>query len=809
MVFRWKGAREALHPGPLSAAVSSLALSLLCLLPASSLNAQASPRTELVQSFCVDCHNPDDYSGRLDFWSVDLDAAHANRELWEKVLRKLQTGAMPPATAPRPDPGQLATVLQELAQELDQVAALDTNAGRAPLSRLNRAEYANAVRDLLDMEIDVGTLLPPDNESYGFDNIADVLSLSPLLLEQYLVASAKIASQAIGNTATPLIDRTYRVRPDFSQDTHINGLPLGTRGGILLEHNFPVAGEYQISAVLARNTADIIRGLEETHEMDFLIDGISQRRTKVGGMEDTKLLIDNPDTTRAIIGTRLQLTVTVDAGAHAIGVTFVERNLARNDRQLQPFIRTTVDPVDEVGLPHLDSLIITGPLAVSGPGNSRSRQRIFSCDAATTGETACATEIVARLATRAYRRPVTDADIEPLLRSFTRGREAGSFDSGIEQALRLILANPSFIFRFEPEAEQVAIGATYALPDLQLASRLSFFLWSSIPDEELLMLATEGQLADPEILGQQVERMLKDEKAQALSDNFAGQWLLLRNLRASAPNPAQFPDFDDNLRQAFLTETSLFFQSIIQEDRSVLDLINADYSFVNERLAKHYGLAGIVGSRFRRVQVPEERRGLLGQGSILTVNSYATRTSPVLRGKWILSNLMGIPPAPPPPDVPDLKATSAEGQLLSMRAQMAQHRANPACASCHDLMDPLGLALENFDAIGRWREIDASGEVIDPRGQLSDGTAIEGVVSLRQALLQRSDQFVVTLTEKLLTYALGRGVTYEDAATVRAIVRQAKAQNYRFSALVEGIAKSTPFRMKTRQPEPQSVTSAQ
>jgi len=770
----------------------------LCLAFAPQVQAQTPDRADFIVDYCVSCHNPDDYSGRLDFWSVDLASAHGARELWENVLRKLQSGAMPPTGEAQPAAAERSALVQQLTQELDLLAAAAPHAGRAPLTRLNRSEYANAVRDLLGITVDVSTLLPPDNESYGFDNIADVLGVSPLLLEQYLSASARIASLAVGNTSTPPIARTYRVRPDFSQDTHIEGLPLGTRGGVLLQHNFPVAGEYRINAVLARNTADIMRGLEEPHEVDFLVDGVSQLRAPVGGTRDTQLLTENPDSTRSIIGERLQLTLQLDAGAHEVGVTFVERNLARMDSKLQPFVRTTVDPVDEVGLPHLDSLIITGPLSVSGPGNSISRARIFTCDPAAQGKAICATDILGRLAEQAYRRPVGDSDLAPLLRMFEAGSAEGSFDQGIEQGLRLILANPAFLFRAEPDPEHIAVGDSYALPDQQLASRLSFFLWSSLPDAELLQLAEAGKLQDREVLGQQVARMLSDDKAQALTDNFAGQWLLLRNLKASAPNPAQFPDFDDNLRQAFATETSLFFSSIIEEDRSVLDLIDADYTFVNERLAQHYGMKGVAGSRFRRVPVPEERRGLLGQGSVLTVNSYATRTSPVLRGKWILSNLLGTPPPPPPPDVPDLNATSDDGQQLSVREQMVRHRRDPACASCHTLMDPLGLALENFDAVGRWREFDSNGDRIDPTGQLADGTAIDGATSLRRALLQRSELFVTTFTEKLLTYALGRGLTYEDAATVRSIVRAARQDNYSFSAIAEGIVQSTPFRMKTR-----------
>lgn len=778
-------------------------------LPLPAAAQETAGRADVIIEYCTECHNPSDYAGRVDFWSYDLADVHGAEATWENAIKKLRTGAMPPLGEPQPDPAERSALIAGLERELDQLAARDPDPGRSPLRRLNRAEYANAVRDLLGVDVNVSALLPPDNESFGFDNIADVLSISPILLEQYLSASAKVSSLAVGNLRSGAVATTYKNRPDLSQKQHIQGLPLGTRGGILETHYFPVDGEYQISATLSRNTVDVVRGMEEEHEMVFLIDGEAVFRIKVGGEADTGAIEENPAAARIMIDNRLKVSVPVSSGPHQVGVTFIEPNNAISDKLLKPFERTTLDPVREDGLPHLENIVITGPFGPTSPGNTASRQGIFHCHPQQGDEaSACAYSILSELATRAYRRPVSDSDMAPLMRLYAKASALEGFEPGIEQAIRLIISNPAFIFRFERNPEDVAPGEIYRIDDLSLASRLSFFLWSSIPDEELLSLASEDRLSDPEILRQQIERMLADEKAMALVDNFAGQWLFLRNLKGMVPNPSRFPDYDDNLRQSLLTETELFIQSIIEEDRSVLDLLDADYSFINERLARHYDIPGIYGSRFRRVGMPPERHGLLGKGSILTVTSYATRTSPVLRGKWILSNLMGTPPSPPPPDIPDLMDTADNGRKLSVREQMARHRQNPSCASCHNIMDPLGLALENFDATGRFRTIDATGAAIDATGQLIDGTHVDGPVALREALTRRPEVFVITMTEKMLTYALGRGLTSQDAPVVREIVRQAARHDYRFSRIVEGIVESTPFMMKRKTAEP-SLTQNQ
>ena len=755
----------------------------------------------LVARYCVTCHNDKGRIGGLSLQSADVTEVTRNAEIWEKAVRKLRVGAMPPAGAPRPDAAALDHLASYLETSLDRAYAAKPNPGRAPLHRLNRTEYANAVRDLLNLEVDAAALLPPDDESSGFDNIADVLRVSPSLMERYLSASWNISRMAAGNPNVTPSTSTYRVSPDLSQDQQLEGLPLGSRGGILVRHNFPADGEYVFKVRLWRNTFDLMRGMEDPHEIEVALDGARVQAATVGGKEDFGKMAENPGAFGASVDQRLSIRVPVKAGPHEVSAATLLRSHAVRDDLVKPFLRTTIDGLDITGDPSVDRLSIEGPFQPKGAGQTPSRARIFTCRPAKPAEELpCARKILSTLAQRAYRRPASEGDLEQLLSFYQRKRNSqGTFDQGIESALQLILASPEFLFRFEADPENVAADTSYHLGDVALASRLSFFLWSSIPDETLLALASQGKLKDPAVLERQVRRMLADPKAGALVDNFAEQWLFLRNLKSAAPNMEAFPDFDDNLRQAMRQETKLFFRSIMSEDRNVLDLLTANYTFVNERLARHYGIPNVYGSQFRRVTVTEEaRRGLLGQASILTVTSYPNRTSPVQRGKWILSNLLGNPPQPPPPNVPELKDNAEGAKPLSLRERMEAHRTNPVCAGCHKVMDPIGFALENFDAIGRWRTVD-DGATIDPSGTLFNGARVSGPVALREMLTSRPDVFTGVMTERLLTYALGKGLESYDMPAVRKIVRDAAARNHRFSALVLGVINSVPFQMKTKQ----------
>jgi len=730
----------------------------------------------------------------LDQADVDHPADHA--EVWEKVVRKLRSGMMPPQGMPRPDQSKLDAFMVSLETSLDKAGLAHPDPGRAPLHRLNRTEYANAIRDLLDLKVDVASLLPADDESNGFDNIAEVLRVSPSLMEAYLGASREVSGLAVGDPKIGPISLSFRVPPDMAQSEHIEGLPLGTRGGILIQHNFPLDGDYEFNVFLLRNIVGYLTGLEYAHQLEISIDGERVFLAPVGGEEDNKLSDSNLALAGDTLDARLKTKVHVKAGPHAVAVAFLRRDSAESDEPLQPFTRD-LDLQNMNGIPLIDHVQVTGPMNATGPGETPSRRRIFVCHPANSKEELpCARKILSTLARRAYRRPVTDADMETLLSFYQSGRNHSSFEAGIENALRLVLASPKFLFRAEPDAPGVVPGSIYHIGDLELASRLSFFLWSSIPDEQLLTVAAQGKLKDPAVLEQQVRRMLADRRAESLVNNFAEQWLFLRNVQSLAPDQATFPNFDDNLRQAFRRETELLFASVANEDRNVLDLLTANYTFVNDRLAKQYGIPNVYGSQFRRVPIDNDaRRGLLGQGSILSVTSYPTRTSPVLRGKWIMENIMGSPPPAPPPNVPALKDQAQGGKVLSIRQLMEEHRKNPPCSTCHKVMDPLGFALESFNAVGEYRVKDASGP-IDASGQLADGTKINGVVDLRNALLKHPDYFVGTLTEKLLTYALGRPLEYYDMPVVRQIVRDAARNDYRFSALILRIAKSTPFDMK-------------
>ena len=617
-------------------------------------------------------------------------------------------------------------------------------------------------------------------------------------MERYLSAADEISELAVGDPSILPSSRTYHVTPDTSQSEHLEGMPLGTRGGLRARPTLPLTGEYRIKIKLLQTNLGSVRGLEYPQQLEVAVDGVRVHLVPMGGAADFAILPENAEEIAEALDARLRLRVPISAGPHDIVATFVQKTDVAGGNRLEPFLRSNVDATDHTGLPHVESMTIEGPFGATSSGDTPSRRAVFSCHPATqSAERPCAATIISSLARRAYRRPVTVVEMSRLLALYDHGRKGGTFESGVEFALRGILASAKFVFRGERDPESLAAGAVYRLGDFELASRLSFFLWSSIPDEQLLQLAGEGRLKDPAVLDREVRRMLADPKARALVDNFAAQWLYLRNLKSTAPDQNEFPDFDDNLRQAFRTETEMFFESVMREDRSVLDLLTADYTFVNERLARHYGIPGVYGSRFRRVTVTDDaRRGLLGKGSVLLVTSHAGRTSPVVRGKWVLDNLLGTPPPPPPPNVPALEDTGGTVQAHSVRERLEQHRANPNCATCHRMIDPLGFALENFDAVGAWRTKD-EGEPIDASGELLDGTKLNGVAALRQAIVSRPETFVRTLTEKLLIYALGRSLSYHDMPLVRAVARESASQQYRFSALILGIARSGAFQTRT------------
>jgi hypothetical protein len=751
----------------------------------------------LLERYCADCHNPIDLAGDIDF--ADLDPAHVERnpETWEAVVRKLRTRTMPPWDARRPD----AATYEQLAGALE--TALDENAeinpGRPALRRLNRAEYANAIRDLLGLEVDVAALLPPDDSAYGFDNNGDLLVVSPALLERYLSAADRVSALAIGDPATAMGATTYTVPGDQSQALHLDGLPLGTVGGIAVEHNFPLDAEYEFQVALFRNNLEGIRGLEHPHQIEIAVDGERILLEDIGAEHEPEMpgaiITARSDATDA----RLRVLAPVAAGARTVTAAFV-RKIGAGTNRLRPFDRSNAGTYDSTGRPHVESLTITGPHAPAGPGRTAARERVFTCvPTAASEERACAREILTRLSRLAYRRPVDDTDLARLMPFFDEGRAKGSFEGGIQLALRRVLASPAFVFRVEQDPPELPPGEAYAVSDLELASRLSFFLWSSVPDETLIELAAADRLSDTDVLAGQVRRMLADPRAQALAENFAGQWLHLRNLETIKPNTDVYADFDNNLRQALRREAELFFASIVAEDRSVIDLLTADYTFVDERLARHYGIPGVYGSRFRRVELGPDldaRRGLLGKGGVLMATSHADRTAPSLRGKWLLENLLGTPPPPPPPDVPALDPEPVAA-AKSMRERLETHRATPACAGCHGLIDPLGFALENFDAVGTWRAHE-HGRAVDASGRLADGTPIDGVVELREALAADPALFARTVTEKLMVYALGRGLEHYDMPVMRGILGRAAAENYRFGAVVEGVVASPAFRMRVK-----------
>jgi mono/diheme cytochrome c family protein len=760
--------------------------------------AVVSPRGAIDQ-YCISCHNARLASGELRLDTLDLSTPGEHADVWEKVVRKLQTRAMPPAGARRPDEATYRALIDSLTSTLDRAAAAQPNPGRPMLRRLNRSEYANAIRDLLALDVDATALLPADDSAYGFDTIGDVLGVSPSLQERYLSAAAKISALAVGDTTRGPVAETYRVRQDLSQNQHLEGLPLGTVGGLAVQHVFPVDGEYEFRIRLQQTNFGNLRGLDYPQQVETSVDGARVHVASIGGNADLAMMFEHPQNAGDAIEARLLSRVKVKAGARPVSVAFI-RNLPIGDtRRIQQFLRSSVDTLDWTGLPHIQSVTITGPFDVTGSGDTPSRRRIFACrPGAAIRELACARRILSTLARRAYRQPVGEGDLKPLLDFYQTGRRESGFEAGIQRALQAILASPRFTFRIERDPADVPTGRAYAISDIELASRLSFFLWSSIPDDALLTVAARGTLHTPAVLEQHVRRMLADRKSEALVKNFAGQWLQLRNVKSILPNSDEFPDFDDSLRQSMLRETELFFESIIREDRSVVDLLTANYTFVNERLARHYGIPNVYGSRFRRVSLADDARwGLLGQGSILALTSHAERTSPVVRGKWVLDNIIGAPVPPPPPDVPTFKDNEPGQKPKTMRELMAQHRNNPSCATCHRMMDPIGFALENFDAVGAWRTHEPGGP-IDTSAELPDGITVEGPVTLRQALVKRPEVFVTTLAEKMMTYGLGRGLTYHDMPTIRSVVRSSEANRYRFSAVVLAIVKSEPFRMKLK-----------
>jgi len=756
-----------------------------------ALHAQQ-PRA-LLDQYCVTCHNQKLRTAglSLDAASLEVDAGKipGDAATWEKVLGKLKGGFMPPAGMPHPNAQAVNGLVAWVEGAFDLAALAHPNPGRVVLHRLNRAEYANAIRDLLAFDVDAESLLPPDDANDGFDNMADTLTFSPALLEGYLHAALKISDLAVGDPNISPTAETFRVHGDLSQDVHAEGLPLGTRGGLVARYNFPLDGEYVFKTTLIKSNRGLLRGVETPSELEVTLDGARIHLARMGGKEDEAASNENPPLFALAIEKRFDVRVPVKAGPHTVTVAFLEESSAAKIDMTEPHLRNLDNTQVVIGVPEVNDVSIGGPFHPKGVGDTPSRRRIFTCHEGAP----CARKTLTTIARRAYRRPLTGPQTEQLMQAYASGRsKQGTFDGGIRRALAQILTSPQFLFRFEPDPADVAPNAPYRLGDFELASRLSFFLWSSIPDDELLALAARKKLADPVVLEQQTRRMLADRRADALIRNFVGQWLYLRNLKRFAPDQPLFPDFDDNLRQAFQRETEMFCASILRGDRNVLELIDANYTFVNERLARHYGIPGVYGDQFRRVTITgEDRRGLLGHGSILAVTSYANRTSPVLRGKWILTNVLGNPPPPPPPNVPALKE-NAPGEKETLKERMLAHRADPACAGCHLPMDPLGFALEGFDAIGHQRAM------ADTSGEFADGSTVKGAAALRRRILSRPDQFVNTFTERLMTYAIGRPAGFNDMPAVRSIVRDAARDDDRFSAIVLGIVKSVPFQMKVK-----------
>jgi mono/diheme cytochrome c family protein len=778
--------------------LAGLAATLFLSVPAYAQQRNAAPagpspssQRQFLDRYCAACHNQRLKSGGLSLVEADVSRPGAQPEFWEKVVRKLRTGVMPPPDMPQPSGADRLAVLTWLETSLDTAAKL--NPGRTEtLRRLSRTEYQNAIRDLLALDIDAASLLPADESGHGFDNV-NLGDLPPTLLNRYISAAQQISRLAVGSTQTSLRNDTFRLPGDLTQEDHVPGLPLGTRGGVSLPYTFPQDGDYEIQISLMRDVAGVISGLRDgrPHEMLLLIgrEPVHTFTVSRASLGD-EILNEKP----------LKARIPVTAGPHNIAVTFVKQGSSLIDTLRQPTASRFNDRRHPRTAPAIDQISVTGPYAPQGAGDTPSRRRLFVCRPAgqdKVQEEKCAEQILSTLMRRAYRRPVAKAEMETPMAFYRKGRAGGDFDTGITAALSAVLTNPSFLFRVESDPKKVPANGVYRISDLELASRLSFFLWSSIPDDELLDAAVRGALSQPGELEKQTRRMLADRRSFNLATNFAGQWLRLRNLDAVQPSGNLFRDFDDNLRQAFRQETELFLDSVLREDRSVRTFLKSDYTFLNERLAKHYGIPGVYGSRFRRVTLgPESRRGgLLRHGSVLSVTSYATRTSPVLRGVLVLRNFLGAPPAAPPPEVPALDESTMAANL-PMRQRLAAHRSNAVCASCHRTIDPVGFSLENFDAVGRWRDLEVEDQPVDASGAIPGEREFQGVDGLEDALLRHTGLFAATLTENLLTFALGRGVDYYDAPAVRKIVSAAGKDGYRFSSLILGIVKSAPFQMR-------------
>ena len=790
-------AQQPVNPAP--SASSSPAASQV-----SAPQSAASPAVAhqaVVTKYCATCHNEKLKSGGLALTALDISAPAKNSESWEKVIRKLGTGAMPPAKMPRPDKATADSLVRYLETELDRAALANPNPGRPGLQRLNRSEYKNAIRDLLALDIDVASMLPADTAGFGFDNNADALTLSPALTERYLNAAAKISQVALERPRGMPTPETFFEPSDRSAaERFSDDMPFGTRGGVAIRYVFPADGDYLIETHPKENGAN--DGFEnfstEIHQFDIAIDSVNILSAGLGGPEWTgrnRLGPKRVENEQKMLE-KMKVVVHVKGGEHLVQAYFAAKTATVVEDLFDPSVRR--DPYRPVGgVPKLSYLRITGPLTgtASVSTDTDSRRRVLICSPSSATDESCTKRIISTLARRAYRHPVTDAEMEVLMLRYRAGAKDGGFEAGIEMALRKILLSPKFLFRLESQPPTVAANTPYRLNDLDLASRLSFFIWSSIPDDTLLDLGAKGTLHQPEVMRQQVKRMLADPKSQALVDNFAGQWLQVRNVQTHQPSPETLFHFDDNLRKALEEEMRLFFASIIRENRPITDLLDADYTFLNERLAKHYGIPGVIGQNFRRVTLPANsvRGGLLGKGAILMSTSYPNRTSVVIRGKWVLENVFGTPPPPPPPNVPALAEERDPRKVLPMREQMAAHRKNPVCAGCHAQMDQLGFALENFDAIGEWRQIYPSGTRVDASGQLPDGSKFDGPVELRKVLREHSDQFVTTALEKMLTYALGRGLEASDTPALRAIKRGSASDNYRFESLIQQIAISVPF----------------
>ena len=752
---------------------------------------------EFIKKYCAGCHNERQRTAGLVLSSLDMSRIGSDAEVWEKVVRKLRSRAMPPPSMPRPSESEYDTFASALEATLDRASATAPNPGRPALHRLNRAEYGNAVRDLLALEVDVTSLLPTDESGYGFDNNADVLSMSPALLERYMSAARKLSGLAVGDPQVSSSQKIYRLSETLTQGDRMGeDLPFGSRGGIAVHHYFPVSGEYIFRVRMRRGliTDDVISGIQNREEIDVRIDRARVKRFSFGGDPEK---LSSPEY-RLHADWSLDVRVVVEAGLRTVTVAFLKKASKTEGVGPDRFPVVSASYAHDASEMSVETLEIEGPLGPTDAGDTASRRRIFGCrPKSATDEPECAKQILSTLARRAYRRSLTPQEVQNVIRAYDIARRDGRvFEEGIRFALQRILVSPHFLFRSEVDPLNAEPDSAYRLGNREIASRLSFFLWSSIPDDELLDLAARGKLNEPATIEQQVRRMLADPRAAALTKNFGDQWLHLRNMQGVFPDPRRFPEFEMNLRDALRHETELFFESQVREDRSVLELLTANYTYLNERLARHYGIPSVYGSHFRRVMLSDGRRmGLLGHGSILTVTSYSTRTSPVIRGKFLLENLLGAPPPPPPPNVPKLPEDPPTTHPTSVRARLEQHRKNPVCASCHAQMDPLGFALENYDAVGKWRTTEGSTPV-DVTGRLADGTKFDGPDGLRAALLIHHEEIVHAVIEKLLTYALGRGTEYYDMPSVRKIARDSASADYRWSALILGIVKSTPFQMR-------------